>query len=346
MAVVVPALIGLTTTTAIGLAANKVFERLVPTKQLVAGFPRWRWVLSVFTQMFVFCPLVYLAWSHSSAVAGFSASTWFSMSAAQLPGFERWYVYALFASQSRDMIPRMPKTAGTIMIVHHWVVVIASALALLAPQGFGIFIAGTFALELGSLTFNLRKLYPENKWIVPLYQTVMTASNIAAPYFGFLMLKMKLPLPLKALFFVADVGVCIGRQHHALKDLGFFGGLSHAAEPEPAADASGDGVARNAFKAARRLTPCWDSASRHSSSRRQRTHGAAWLCASTALLAFGGRLSEAPVRSLDRQHSLLGQPQWRSRQPVEVYLAPRTVSGWSSYMAMPKTQMNARLSRR
>eukprot|EP00439_Symbiodinium_sp_Y106_P080737 s1165_g19.t1 len=52
----------------------------------------------------------------------------------------------------------------------------------------------------------------------------MPASNIAALAGGLLFLNMQeVPLWMRVLYFAADVGVCIGRQRHALKDAGLIG---------------------------------------------------------------------------------------------------------------------------
>jgi len=179
------------------------------------------------------------------------------MSAWNLSSFERWYVYALFASQTRDMCP-MPAKASTTMRVHHWVVVVACLLSLCAPVGFGLFVAGTFVLELGSMTFNLRKLYPRSRAVCLLYQMSMLSSNVVAIAGGVLMMSLTgNPLWMKTLYFAADVGVCIGRQEHALKDAGLIGrssnkqqqdSLTGTSTAEGKIDGSGarKGTARNA----------------------------------------------------------------------------------------------------
>ncbi|CAE7497354.1 unnamed protein product [Symbiodinium pilosum] len=52
----------------------------------------------------------------------------------------------------------------------------------------------------------------------------MPASNIVALAGGLLLLHMQdVPLWMRVLYFTADVGVCIGRQRHALKDAGLIG---------------------------------------------------------------------------------------------------------------------------
>lgn len=213
--------LGLLVTSVLGRLANKAARRLVPSRQLLDGFPRWRWLLSVATQAVVFPTLVGLAWLFSGQHCGLQV--WLMAPASSLSAFERWYVYALFASQTRDMFP-LPAKASFMMKLHHWVVVIACVLSLMAPHGFGLFVLGTFVLEVGSMTFNMRVLYSGSKAIEVLYQTCMLASNLAAVAVGILMLQMPgIPLWMKSLYFVADVGVCLGRQRHALKDAGLLG---------------------------------------------------------------------------------------------------------------------------
>mmetsp|Transcript_79511 Transcript_79511/g.170399 ORF Transcript_79511/g.170399 Transcript_79511/m.170399 type:complete len:333 (-) Transcript_79511:69-1067(-) len=223
---------GLALAHALALLANRIAGRLVRSGEMLDGFPRWRWVLSAFTQAVIMPALVLLAWHNSSVSLGLGQ--WLAASARDLPGFERWYVYALFASNSRDMFP-MPAEANFLLKVHHWIVVSACVLALFAPQGFGLFVGGTFLLELGSMTFNLRCLYPQSMAINVAYQICMPVSNVAAVAGGVAMLGMTgIPVWMKALYFVVDVGVCIGRQRHAFKDAGLFGGRSHGRSSDEA----------------------------------------------------------------------------------------------------------------
>eukprot|EP00929_Paragymnodinium_shiwhaense_P110177 TRINITY_DN76959_c0_g1_i1.p1 TRINITY_DN76959_c0_g1~~TRINITY_DN76959_c0_g1_i1.p1 ORF type:complete len:265 (-),score=53.17 TRINITY_DN76959_c0_g1_i1:157-951(-) len=213
---------GCALTTVVGLVLNKVMAILIPSKEMSGGFYRWRWVLSALVQTVIFPALIGSAYVRR--ISQMPLSEFLNAPATDDAVLERWYVYALFATQSRDMIPRMPAAASTTMIVHHWVVVIACLMALHTPQGFGYYVLGTFALECGSLTYNLRTLYPKSKLLVVVYQTIMALSNIVAVLIGVAMVwTCELPMAIKALFLVADVGVCIGREHHALKDLGVLG---------------------------------------------------------------------------------------------------------------------------
>jgi len=209
--------------TVVGLCANRVAAALVQSVQIISGFPRWRWVLSMATQGVVFPAMMTMAWQEGHA-KGLGLEAWAVRSAAQLGQWERVYVLALFASQSRDMFP-MPAAADFMMRLHHWVVMVACVSAFFTPAGFGLFIAGTFVLELGSMTFNLRTLYPDSAAAVPVYHVCMLASNVAALYGGYYMVTQidAIPAPIKGAFALADLGVCLGRQRHALKDAGLIG---------------------------------------------------------------------------------------------------------------------------
>eukprot|EP00930_Biecheleria_cincta_P038034 TRINITY_DN26131_c0_g1_i2.p1 TRINITY_DN26131_c0_g1~~TRINITY_DN26131_c0_g1_i2.p1 ORF type:complete len:315 (+),score=54.96 TRINITY_DN26131_c0_g1_i2:257-1201(+) len=225
-------ILGLTCATVLGLAANRLVEAVVPA-----------------TEALVFPGLLLLGLSRCSAV-GFTLGEWLVAPAHAMPGVGLWYVYALFASQTRDMCP-MPADTSTLMKVHHWVVVVACLLSLVAPQGFGLFVGGTFVLELGSLLFNLRVLYPGSRVISVLYQVVMLASNMTAMAGGVLLLGLKqIPAWMRALYFAADVGVCIGRQRHALKDAGLIGSRAKAS---PEAGSAQQGVAAAAEMPGRQL---------------------------------------------------------------------------------------------
>ena len=68
----------------------------------------------------------------------YSAQEWLQASAVEMSerglSWELLYIAALFASQTRDMIPRMPATAGFLMRLHHWVVVCLSVASPSAPK--------------------------------------------------------------------------------------------------------------------------------------------------------------------------------------------------------------------
>jgi len=234
---------GLLAASAAGRVLNRVANFVVSSEEEIDGFPRWRWVLSAFTQVVIFPGILLLALLFPET-AWIDASQWLAQPASAAGVYARWYVYALFASQTRDMFPMPPESSMT-MKVHHWVVVVACVLALYAPSGFGLFVAGTFALELGSMTFNLRKLYSTSSAVAALYQTTMFCSNVAALLGGLFMLRMKdIPIWMKALYFAADVGVCIGRQLHALKDAGVLGKNHNADAPADGGSKEGEAYAR------------------------------------------------------------------------------------------------------
>lgn len=203
------------------LIANKVAQTCIPSEQVLDGFKRWRWILSCWSQVFVFPVLVAASWF--CRPAGVNFMEYFALSASASSVYGRWYVYALFAAQTRDL--PMPAATSTVLKVHHWLVVVACCFALLAPSGFGLFIGGTFVLETGSLLYNMRKLYPASTIIRILYHVCMTSSNAIAVFLGvYVLLGLKgFPVWMKAIYLAADFGVCIGRQHAALKDLGLLG---------------------------------------------------------------------------------------------------------------------------
>ncbi|CAK9083347.1 Hypothetical protein (Fragment) [Durusdinium trenchii] len=249
--------VGLLAATVGGLVVNQLLHLCYKDEeeQELDGFPRSRWILSAAIQAFIFPVLVWLSLLVASG-SGIMCGRWLTASAAELPNKSLWYVFALFGSQSRDMCP-MPAATSFLMKVHHWVVTIACMLALFAPKGFGLFIAGTFVLELGSLFYNLRTLSPGNKFINTLYQTFMPLSNIAALAGGVLLLQMReVPLWMRVLYFTADVGVCIGRQRHALKDAGL---LSKKATETPSQSdpKAQDGVAMQSLLGHRQRKPSW-----------------------------------------------------------------------------------------
>jgi len=203
---------GFSVATVFGLCANQLLEASGSNQdeELLDGFPRSRWLLSVVIQALIF-PALCFASINSSRAVGLSFVQYLKAPSWALPVRARWYVYSLFGSQARDMLP-MPAEASTLMKVHHWVVVCACVLALMAPKGFGLFTASTFVLECGSMMYNLRVLYPGSRMISVLYQVVMLASNSVSMLCGIFFLKIsEVPLWYRVLFFVADVGVCLGR---------------------------------------------------------------------------------------------------------------------------------------
>mmetsp|Transcript_4065 Transcript_4065/g.9493 ORF Transcript_4065/g.9493 Transcript_4065/m.9493 type:complete len:323 (-) Transcript_4065:57-1025(-) len=226
--------LGLTAATAAGLFVNWLLEACIgKSEEELDGFPRSRWLLSVAIQALVFPSLAWLSVS-AARWSGLDFGQWLAAGSKELPDVSQWYIFALFGSQSRDMCP-MPAATSFLMKVHHYVVTVACVLCLLAPKGMGLFVAGTFILELGSMFYNLRVLYPGCKMAEVLYQVTMPTSNILALAGGLLLLHMQdVPLWMKVLYFVADVGVCIGRQRHALKDAGLIGSAKVATSSDTA----------------------------------------------------------------------------------------------------------------
>mmetsp|Transcript_53273 Transcript_53273/g.95604 ORF Transcript_53273/g.95604 Transcript_53273/m.95604 type:complete len:320 (+) Transcript_53273:92-1051(+) len=227
------AAVGFSVATVLGLGANRLLEAVGhgQEEELLDGFPRSRWHLSVAFQALIF-PTLCLASVLASRAHGLSFAQYLKAPSIALPLRARWYVYSLFGSQARDMCP-MPAATSMLMKVHHWVVVCACALALMAPKGFGLFTASTFVLECGSMMYNLRVLYPGSSVINVLYQVVMLISNSVAILGGVYFLKISdVPLWFRLLFFIADFGVCLGRQRHALKDAGFIGSKNEAFDAE------------------------------------------------------------------------------------------------------------------
>lgn len=307
------ATIGLVAATVIGLAVNQLLHAFLgqSDEEELDGFPRSRWILSAAIQALVFPLLGWLSVIGASG-AGIACSRWLTASALELPGKSLWYVFSLFGSQSRDMCP-MPAATSFLMKVHHWVVTIACVLSLFAPKGFGLFIAGTFVLELGSLFYNMRVLYPGNKVIKVMYQTFMPLSNLAALAGGVLLLSMKeVPLWMRVLYFTADVGVCIGRQRHAFKDAGLLGKKAAASQPDPAAQ---DGVTMKSVGTKRR-----------GFQRSRSALVAASLFMPLPLLQMSQRTSRMPQTPLAVRSGHLGQPtlgSFKARTFPGLQLRPR-----------------------
>lgn len=317
---------------ALGRVANRTARFVVRSDETLDGFPRWRWVLSAFTQAVVFPAIMFMVWR--TATVQYTFGEWLALSSFELSGWARWYVYALFASQTRDMFP-MPAAASSTMKVHHWLVIIACVLSLAAPAGFGLFVVSTFILELGSLTFNLRKLYPKSFLISIVYQACMFASNVAAVAGGVVMLGMpSLPMWMKLLYFVADVGVCIGRQRHAFKEAGLLR-HQHPAGEGSVRSADHEAVPGTAMGASQAPSP------RRSSSGRQWT-GCQWVAGLPLLpLLTPRRWRQLPAAM--RPASGTPELRWRAagesgllvRRPAHprVAMAPSVRMGWATAAA-------------
>lgn len=219
LAVIIRHAVGLSGATVLGLLANRVATVVVPSGKEIQGFPRWRWLVSVFTQMILFPGVIALCCV--TRQQSMNLKDWLVAPTAVLAdGYESWFIYALFGAMSRDMLPTMPAQASTLFKVHHWLVAILCMLTLSIPEGLGLFVAGTFVLECGSLTYNLRELYPTSSACWWLYQLTMPLTNIVAFCGGiFLAVAMPgVPIWLKVVYFLAISGVCWGRQRHAFKD--------------------------------------------------------------------------------------------------------------------------------
>jgi hypothetical protein len=101
------------------------------------------------------------------------------------------------------------------------------AATLAAPAGAGLYIMGTFILELGSIFFNLRTMYPESEPLKWMYYVTMPISNLLALGLGGFMCFTKLPgigLGFKSLFGLSVLGVTFGRHRHQMIDMGRWGG--------------------------------------------------------------------------------------------------------------------------
>ena len=128
-----------------------------------------------------------------------------------------------FRSQARDIL----KWENMLLWVHHVVVMSTCAATLAAPAGAGLYIMGTFILELGSIFFNLRTMYPESEPLKWMYYVTMPISNLLALGLGGFMCFTKLPgigLGFKSLFGLSVLGVTFGRHRHQMIDMGRWGG--------------------------------------------------------------------------------------------------------------------------
>jgi len=86
----------------------------------------------------------------------------------------------------------------------------------------GAYVAGTAALEGGSLCYNLRVLY-ETPFFKYMYWIGITLSHIPAVGLGFWLVTMDVPLGLSITYLVIDVIVCYFRQVEVFRDAEVFG---------------------------------------------------------------------------------------------------------------------------
>ena len=132
--------------TVVGKLLNVVFAALFADgagaesphrPRVIEGFPRYRWLLSVFGQAVAMQGCWALAFADARrAYDGLgtlaAARAWCLASADELAArgcrWEGLYLVVLFAAQARDMLPP-PKTAPTTFIAHHAAVMTTAFLA-------------------------------------------------------------------------------------------------------------------------------------------------------------------------------------------------------------------------
>jgi len=73
--------------------------------------------------------------------------------------YEQLYVLTLVGAQLRDLLP-LPPGAPLTLLGHHIAVVLCCMLATFGPANGVLFVVGSFALEVGSGTYNLFSLWP------------------------------------------------------------------------------------------------------------------------------------------------------------------------------------------
>eukprot|EP00667_Euglena_gracilis_P015694 EG_transcript_16340 len=205
--------------TTVAVALNQVFAQLFSDKPL-HGFPRWRWILSVFIQ----CTALLLCLVMTALTNGPLGAEWLAKPWADFPDhfWMKGYFYVLVAAQARDL----SQFENKLLFVHH-VVVIATALGclLVLQYGAGFYVYVSGVLEIGSIFYNLRVLYPTSHISHFLYSVVMPLSNLAALVAVPLLTwsPPQSPAGVRAAYIVALVGVCVGREREHLKYLGLWG---------------------------------------------------------------------------------------------------------------------------
>eukprot|EP00667_Euglena_gracilis_P022697 EG_transcript_25333 len=208
---------GLLGATAAGLGLNVLFKHLFSDEE-VEGFPRWRWLLAAVVQGTALPATLGLALYHNGGLTlQWLLQPWDGF---RRPLYTRSYLYALFASQSRDI----SQTKNRLLFVHHLVVMATSAGALALSAAPGLFTFGTALLEFGSFFYNLYTLYPDSPAIKCAYHCLMPVTNIGALGLGVVLYREQTPLNawVKGAYLSCLVGVCYGRHRHQMIDLGWW----------------------------------------------------------------------------------------------------------------------------
>ena len=212
--------LGLAAGSLLGVAFNWFGGKFMDATEL-QGFPRWRWMVSCAYQLAVLPAVVGLGLHTNGLTQQYLVQGWSGFRDAT---WERAYLYLLFGSQARDCNHYDNK----LIFIHHLVVMGNCVATLFVPGGVGLFILGTAILEFGSAFFNFRVLYPQSKPLKYAYYSVMPVTNGVAMALGLYMaMNVNLNLPLKSFFVSSIVGVCIGRQRHQFKDMGWVGSKGH-----------------------------------------------------------------------------------------------------------------------
>ena len=212
--------IGLTIGSIFGYALNAYainFMDDTPTE----NFPRWRWALSLVYQLGLLPIVVGLGLYTNGFTQPYLVQGWGSF---HDPTWERVYLYLLFGSQARDC----HNYQNVLIFIHHIVVMANCFATFFVPGGIGLFVLGTYVLEFGSAFFNFRVLYPKSALVKYAYYSVMPVTNVLGTILGWYMAS-NTPInpPLKSFYVLSIVGVCIGRQRHMFKDMGWVGSKQH-----------------------------------------------------------------------------------------------------------------------
>jgi len=206
------------------VALNGLFSRCFSHTPL-HGYPRWRWLLSVTIQLTSLLACTILSLSTNGPIN----LEWFGLpwEAYPNPQWLQWYVYVLFGSQVRDL----NQWENKLLFAHH-IIVIATCLATLKlPAGAGMYLYCSGTLEMGSVFYNLRVLYPNSRIAHVLYAVAMPASNLAACAMGALLpwFPGTVAPATRAFFAVCLFAVCIGREREHLRSIGVLSSKhSHA----------------------------------------------------------------------------------------------------------------------
>jgi len=199
---------------AVGLGMNVFGSRIFPHDK-IKGDPRWVYYISIFSQMLIFPFFGFLGWRENLDIYRWCFEPW-----DRLPSvfWSRMYMASLWGYWMKDMY----LISDPLIIVHHVFCLLSLLIAVLLRHvgGLGFIVLGTLVLELGTVFYNWRSLFPENRFCKYFYWLAIPASNLVALAMAcWFWTFAEIDIVPRAFVFITVFGLVVGRQREMVLDV-------------------------------------------------------------------------------------------------------------------------------